>query len=639
MGSFFTNIQLKHNTSNQKQFINNVKKSIITLFRKQNLELTDNEQKSERCILIKYSPDNNWISIYDELSEKQESELSELAKVLSKKCKTDAVTITVNDSDILLTELFNNGEHIDLHNTYPEYFKDAPGSKGQTSKWAHLLNNSSDKDKLEELFKKKNEIFPEDWFIRDFAALLGLKLENISTGYNYLLEDQINPEIKLYFYNNTSEHPQILTNPPKLVSGYSIKKANYSVQQCIAGEQLRLGIHNITNKGIKSRGIKVKIPVKNNGIFIPLSCELYETKYPKSGGMTSDRILSDKFIRNNDHYEVVFPDYILSQGYEIHETWKKDFFKIIRARSKGYEDIFSIIVEGKCNNPDQDEIIIEVLPLENEETGKLSSREEININPSTKEPVFINFENKDTIPGFVKNMIDGKELFIFITFHELSEDTKKQINNDINDFLGLSKEYANKNLMMFVYDYAQFGEQKIKVNFVFDKKDTVDSNYKGGYFFCDNSTIASYQGKDVTVLLFWINKTFFSKQGIKIIESFFQQVDMWYAENSKIVQSYIGHWNEAPVYKEIGMSTLYEQLYGQNQHNLFSLKWTTKKIRCLTNWIRLGEPFINELSKELVSSNNISVFYEFDTIRFIIKNNKGYTDIQRILNKYIPFHE
>ena len=134
--------------------------------------------------------------------------------------------------------------------------------------------------------------------------------------------------------------------------------------------------------------------------------------------MTSDRILSDKFIRNNDHYEVVFPDYILSQGYEIHETWKKDFFKIIRARSKGYEDIFSIIVEGKCNNPDQDEIIIEVLPLENEETGKLSSREEININPSTKEPVFINFENKDTIPGFVKNMIDGKELFIVITFHE-----------------------------------------------------------------------------------------------------------------------------------------------------------------------------------------------------------------------------
>jgi len=200
MGASFTNLQVhvgSHATADAQE---SVMAAIRSSFDDQGLvELGAAERasgtKADRSVLVRSATDAQWIAVYDEACDENETVLRGLAEQLSA-VGGAAVGVLVHDSDILQLCLYEGGQLVDQFETRPDNSMDSLASTGDAAslrriavgghpeRWRNLIVGPAGPEDLQTCWDQ-NSIFAEH-VLADVARLLGWDVPLSTVGFTYL---------------------------------------------------------------------------------------------------------------------------------------------------------------------------------------------------------------------------------------------------------------------------------------------------------------------------------------------------------------------------------------------------------------------------------------------------------------------
>lgn len=363
MGAFFTNIQLRTSDIDKSDITDRVVEYIVKLNAETDFTKIDNEDQADKSVIISPSDDLTWISIYDEDTEDQNlKKLNKIASNLSKKFKTIALSILVNDSDTVYVGLTNNGT---LKDTVSNRSKKIDFSKSKPPVWSDIFVNNYSFEDVKSAWQSKS-VFVEDFLTR-FAKLINLDTSKLLTGYEYLNEETLTKEIKLNFVQKDKK------KPPELgLTKFNMVAGSGLVDAKIGEKQFREWI--ITNEGVSSNGLDIIVAGQciENGLIIPdfANLSLFVPQADKQNEFTASFIETSSTTGEKIFYARV-EDIVIPKGY-------KPTFPMTPKESKRYGDIrydrsirfnISFIAEKEGVG----EFTIFFCPLANRQKGSYSS--------------------------------------------------------------------------------------------------------------------------------------------------------------------------------------------------------------------------------------------------------------------------
>ncbi|WP_276979085.1 hypothetical protein [Flavobacterium filum] len=229
----------------------------------------DKEEDADKTIIVSLPDASEWISIYDEEMEDQgTSKLNKLSSGLSKQFKTTALTILVNDSDLVYVGININGK---LKDSISNLSKEIDFNKSKPNVWADILMDNYSFEDIKIAWKNKN-LFVED-FLTEFAKYINLDKSKLLTGYNYIIEENSHEGITLNFALKEKKKTTALGLAKfKMLGGATIVDPKVGEKQQIKWI--------LTNHGTSSNGVDVVIAGEciDKGLLIP---EIVQTNYIK----------------------------------------------------------------------------------------------------------------------------------------------------------------------------------------------------------------------------------------------------------------------------------------------------------------------------------------------------------------------
>lgn len=260
MGAFFTNVQLKTSGLDKSQVTDQIINYIIQLNNEAGFIKVDNEDEADKSVIVSASKDLDWISIYDEENEDQNSKkLNKLASGLSKKFKTTALSVLVNDSDSVYVGITVNGV---LKDSISNRSRKTDFSKNKPLVWSDIFINNYSFDDVKSAWQSKS-VFVED-FLTQFAKFINLNTSNLLTGYEYTNEEKLIEGIKLNFVQKEKKKaPELGLTTFSMLAGAGLVDVK-------SGEkQIREWI--VTNKGNSSIGLDIIVAGEciENNLLIP----------------------------------------------------------------------------------------------------------------------------------------------------------------------------------------------------------------------------------------------------------------------------------------------------------------------------------------------------------------------------------
>lgn len=194
MGSFFTNVQVKVGDRSPALVQRQIIAALQAWARENGFEASDTSSEATRAIVVGPAGNDQWIPVYDELTETQyEDILSELCLTLSKATISTVVGIIVHDSDVLGLLLCENGKVVDRYLSDLEYFRftnpnEKPAYVGHEDLWRHLLAGGTAPDVLRAIWDS-DTVFAED-LLKQVAQAIGLPIDQCLIGFNYLTAER-----------------------------------------------------------------------------------------------------------------------------------------------------------------------------------------------------------------------------------------------------------------------------------------------------------------------------------------------------------------------------------------------------------------------------------------------------------------
>ncbi|WP_281235067.1 hypothetical protein [Flavobacterium gelatinilyticum] len=248
MGAFFTNIQLKTSNFDRTEITEKVIQYITNYNQESGFVKVDNEADADKTIIISFSNDSEWVSVYDEEMEYEgPRKLNKLASVLSKQFKTTALSILVNDSDSVYVGLNNNGI---LKDSISNLSKKVDFNKSKPNAWTDILLGNYAFDDIKMAWQ--NSSFFVEGFLTEFAKFINVDSSKLLTGYNYISEENQSEGIKLNFaQKDKKENTELGLTKFSMLSGAGL----IDIKE---GEKKDRG-WVLTNYGTFSKGVDVVI--------------------------------------------------------------------------------------------------------------------------------------------------------------------------------------------------------------------------------------------------------------------------------------------------------------------------------------------------------------------------------------------
>jgi len=224
MGSSFKNLHIRANPEN----IDSISETIKQFYYTNGFIDGKNKKDSDHTIAIIAEDGNQWISCYRNDKDAGFGPDLDLLSLISYAYSCYAVGVFVYDSDYILLLLYYKGKMIDSFSN-DKYFwgPDYEGygcCEGDSKKWECISKN---KEKLDDIWKKKKVVFVEDEILRPVADLIGLNYKKCVYNHSDLAKKQ---DAKfLYFQRKkTKQYDLRLNGLPVLYKGACTPKVTLS---------------------------------------------------------------------------------------------------------------------------------------------------------------------------------------------------------------------------------------------------------------------------------------------------------------------------------------------------------------------------------------------------------------------------
>lgn len=302
MGAFFTNIQLSVANFDKTTITDKVIAYISEHNSQAGFIKVDNEEDADKTIIVAFSNDSEWLSIYDEEMEEQGSrKINKLSSELSKQFETATISILVNDSDSIYVALNINGK---LKDSISNISKEVDFNKNKPNVWNKILLNNYSFDDIKIAWQNKS-VFVERFLI-DLAKFINIDNSKLLTGFNYINEENPNYGIKLNFAQKDKKKSiELGLTKFSMLSGASIVDVK-------EGKKENVEWH-LTNYGTFSRGIDVVIAGEciEKGLLIP---EIIQTNYVKPQ------------LNNQNEFSATFVETFATTGQKVFHARIEDIY-------------------------------------------------------------------------------------------------------------------------------------------------------------------------------------------------------------------------------------------------------------------------------------------------------------------------
>lgn len=367
MALFFNNIHIKSSEVNSEvlkdQIINRIKEYHIN----NDYEFVEDEDSADKSVIINFSSDSPWVSIYDEEGSYNLDILSELGKEFSKQQSTHCITIHIVDNDYITMGLFKNGKYleqmtnlyllIDLETDIPEI-------------WAELTPNQSFED-IKDIWR--HTVFSTTNFLKDFSKLINIPSYRLLSDY-YIAEKETSPfSTSLHFADKKTQKSETI---PNLVSFQMLARKGSSEFKLFHVKRMKW---IITNAGDASTGMNVLISggAIDKLYVMPTTAKIsyynqeeykeeYTCEFRKTGKKTKDQL-----------FYISIPKLFIPKGKEFIPSRKPNKNK--QNLEFLYSRAIQLEIEFLGLNSGEEEMHLFVMPFKNKENGFLYDSIEITV--------------------------------------------------------------------------------------------------------------------------------------------------------------------------------------------------------------------------------------------------------------------
>lgn len=358
MGAFYTNIQLKKTCEGKTVDIDSIINFITQIHSEEGYFRVDKEEDADKSIIIQQTNNSNWISIYDEELEIQNTKkLNKIASNLSKQFETTALSLLVHDSDLMYLGLSKNGK---LKDSLSNLSKEIDFKKNKPSEWLNILSDKKTFEDIKLGWSKKN-LFVEE-FLFEFSNLAGIEYSKLTIGYDYLCEVESIEGIRLNFAKK-GKIIKPLGETKIALMGTEI------MNQVRIGEKFICNIF-LTNYGDVSKGLDIIIAGEaiENGIIIPNKAIVnYFPILDETQGEFNENFTETISTTGQKIYYIRLENFNFKKGYEPNYPMSNKEYK--QYNKKRIESAFKCHIEFMVVKGGNEQILFYFSPLANRKLG------------------------------------------------------------------------------------------------------------------------------------------------------------------------------------------------------------------------------------------------------------------------------
>jgi len=336
MGAFFTNIQILSKVADKETFAADLIKYTAVEEAKKYFELTTDKETADKSLLLSFKNKSEWLSIYDETTEDQNlKSLKKLAAKFSRKFKTVALAILVNDSDSFYLGLYENGKLLDALNNFKG---DIRFDKSEKEAWAKILKKEYSFSDIIEVWKNKG-LFVEN-FLKEIVSYFGIETSEALTGFNYSMEEDIGNKTLLSITDRAAAEEENL-GPVKLAfySGtFGITLEEEETKYCSCA---------LVNEGLPSKGLRINLAgaALENKLLKPERVDMcYSMDFYNIIVDATAELKEERSTNNERLFIAELPELIIKKGVAPKYDLSPGKFK------KYIEQLSSVCPKSRCLN-------------------------------------------------------------------------------------------------------------------------------------------------------------------------------------------------------------------------------------------------------------------------------------------------
>lgn len=310
MGAFFTNVHVRvPDGAEPASFDASLRKAVEATLREDGMRLAKGDERPDREIVVLRG--SRWLSFYDKRAEDQDATIEDWARTLSTALATDAFSVMVHDSDVLVLSLFYKGKQRDRYDSNPEFSGKKPSKvkpEAHAAKWMDLFVGDREST-LAAAFTRKG-VFAEE-ALQPLAEAIGADHDRLAVGYNYLREQALDPSAVVLgaVYRKQPAWTKRATGAPRFTSQWPEgDEPEVWVAPLLVGQALQLSAV-VVNRGGAATGLRLEITSASS-----VELSRAQVVVHKPGRFQMD-VYEASLVREGDRYAAELPEVALLPGF------------------------------------------------------------------------------------------------------------------------------------------------------------------------------------------------------------------------------------------------------------------------------------------------------------------------------------
>ncbi len=358
MGAFLTNVHVRVPEGiTTAALVAQVRAAVEARLATDGFALSDSPADRELVIV----PGRRWLAFYDVRAEDQDETIEVWARELSRALGTEAFSVLVHDSDVMVLALFARGKLRDRFDSDPAFSGRRPSKLSPTdraTRWSSTLAPGHPEGELVAAFTSKHVL--AEAALALLAPAIGADVGLLATGYNYLTSDGEVPSDAVRLHARYRKRPpweRRAAGPPRLASRWDQyeTRPEPEPQRVLVGAELR-ATTVVMNRGGASVGVTIAITLSSDALAVTA----VEVVIAKAGRHAMDRHAVPVVWREG-RWVAELPDAQLQPGFagDLSDLAGAPTDAMLDAHNAGQIHLNLI---GRATRPERIQLAVEVTP-------------------------------------------------------------------------------------------------------------------------------------------------------------------------------------------------------------------------------------------------------------------------------------
>lgn len=655
MGTFLSNIQIYAGDESGLEVCSRLVELIREQLSADYVEVDPSREEVDRLIHVGCVENCRWITLYDDGQDTLRA-AQQLSGVLDKA----AVSVVLVDSDVLLLNLYEDGEELDAYNSDPDYAAEEPITPkmrkemlGHPERWRAFLTGDATLEQLRQAWDSQS-IFA-DSILHATAGLFGMHLDHVIELIKSMPDEKGEFTRLAFRYKHTPAYRVPAEGPPRF------EIASYSPEPVLTQGDI-FDIHlSAYNRGASGKGLDIVLwgeAIEQSYIEVEKGRVFLVEQPDKMVDITFQETEGRVKGENTQLLVGGLADIQLPQGIANNAAGGADWRRSYEAQQK---TAIHVSIHGKVLKAGETTLMVGLVPHANLQEGKVGITHHLKIHPPSREPLHYNKEGAGS--RYLRVLEQPRRLVGLISFGADQRTCAQAVSDAIRQWhsfispLGLEdyeiatwKRLKTKPQMLSV-PKEQFPDQwkdfpkilktckglggKLPSGVIGEYEIPIDNGH--GFTYDPVSLYIRLMGKDNDSphLALWADLHAPQADPDALTDALKAIIDQAMIKGQGH-QAFLARWDWAPATNHTTDSTPYELVCGIHGQCTATHDWCRRFLRGVSEHIWLGRSLLDHLPDRAALEQVADIRVVGEALAVSLKPESTLDDLEKILAPLLP---